>query len=117
MAQQTATWVPQQTFGTRLVMVRRHLGWNIRDAAEATGIDDGSWSNWERGVSPRDMARVVRKIHDATGVDMGWLMWGSGSPDQGLPRSTWTADNVLDLQTRRTHPLRSDDVAELAEAI
>lgn len=71
------TWIPAQTFGTRLAMVRRHLGWNIKEAASRTGLDDGSWSNWERGALPRNMAEVVERIHQETGADRDWLMWGS----------------------------------------
>lgn len=25
------------------------MGWSIRDAAEAVGVDPGTWGNWERG--------------------------------------------------------------------
>jgi transcriptional regulator with XRE-family HTH domain len=76
-------WVPAvETFGDRLVLLRRHLGITQVQAAKQCGLDDGSWSNWEKGASPRNMARVVRKIHEATGVDMAWLMWGS-MPDDG----------------------------------
>ena len=72
-----APWVPVvETFGDRLVLLRRRLGWSQTKAAASCGLDDGSWSNWENGSHPRDMAKVVRQIHDATGVDMPWLMWG-----------------------------------------
>lgn len=73
------SWVPEETFGARLVMVRRCLGWNIKEAAARTGLDDGSWSNWERGASPRDKADIVERIAAATGADREWLMWGTPS--------------------------------------
>lgn len=75
-----ASWVPAETFASRLVRLRRELGWNQGEAAARCGLDDGSWSNWERGVSPRRMAEVVAAIHEATGVDRDWLMWGD--PDR-----------------------------------
>ena len=25
------------------------MGWSIKDAAEAVGVDPGTWGNWERG--------------------------------------------------------------------
>lgn len=77
--EQRASWVPVESFATRLVQLRRHLGWNQGEAAGRCGLDDGSWSNWERGVKPRDMASIVARIHAATGVDRDWLMWGTGS--------------------------------------
>lgn len=80
-------WVPAvETFGDRLVLLRRRMGLTQVGAAQRCGLDDGSWSNWENGGNPRNMARVVRQIHDATGVDMTWLMWGvvpNVTPDGG----------------------------------
>lgn len=74
------TWVPTPTFGSRLAMVRRHLGWNQKEAALRSGLDKASWSNWERGIStPQRMNEVVDKIAAATGADRDWLMWGTPS--------------------------------------
>ena len=38
-----------KTTPQRLVARRREIGWSIRDAAEAVGVDPGTWGNWERG--------------------------------------------------------------------
>lgn len=72
-------WVPQDTFANRLVLLRRELGLTQLQAAEACGLDDGSWSNWENGTKCRDLAEIVKKISEALGVDRDWLMWGSTS--------------------------------------
>lgn len=55
-----APWVPLDTFGARLALVRQHLGLNVLDAAKRCGINDQSWRNWEAGKSPRGMDRVAR---------------------------------------------------------
>lgn len=71
-------WVPRDTFGARLALVRQTLGgWNVKRAADACGVDDQSWRNWEAGKgTPRDYEMVCRKIADATGCDYRWLMAG-----------------------------------------
>lgn len=73
-----APWVPLDTFGARLAVLRQHLGgWNVKRAADACGLDDQKWRNWEAGKSkPRDLEGVARQIADATGVDYVWLMAG-----------------------------------------
>ena len=65
-------------------MVRRRMGWNIKEASAKAGLDDGSWSNWERGALPRNLAEVVGRIQAATGVDRDWLVWGTIPADATL---------------------------------
>lgn len=69
-------FIPEDTFGLRLIALRNHLQLTQAEIAARCGLDDGSWSNWERGAKPRGMDRTVRKISDAMGVDRDWLMWG-----------------------------------------
>lgn len=70
-------WVPADTFGARLALVRQWLGgWNVKKAAELCELDDQSWRNWEAGKSPRDYEIVCAKIARATGCDRTWLMAG-----------------------------------------
>ena len=38
-----------ETLPQRLLAKRREMGWSIKDAAEAVGVDPGTWRNWERG--------------------------------------------------------------------
>lgn len=69
-------FIPEDTFGLRLVALRTHLKLTQAEIAARCDLDDGSWSNWERGAKPRGMDQIVRKISDALGVDRDWLMWG-----------------------------------------
>ncbi|MGC0251551.1 helix-turn-helix domain-containing protein [Pseudactinotalea sp. Z1748] len=80
-------WVPTNTFGTRLVLLRRELGLNVKEAAARTGIHYATWSTWENGRKPSDMAGVVERIAEEFGVDRNWLMWGVPTPGapEGAP--------------------------------
>lgn len=69
--------IPQDTFAVRLAAVRIFAGnLTIQQAAERCGLVDQSWSNWERGVNPRDKSDVVAAISAALEIDRDWLMWG-----------------------------------------
>lgn len=72
----TEAWVPTDTFGARLALIRQHFHWNVLEAATACGLVDQSWSNWEGGKIPRNMPEVCTKIAAATGADFTWLMVG-----------------------------------------
>lgn len=74
--QQTRAWIPSNTFATRLILVRRELGLNVKDAAAKSGLHYATWSTWENGRTPADMAAVVKAISEGLGVDREWLMWG-----------------------------------------
>lgn len=92
MSTQTTTrWVPSDTFGARLALLRRQLRLTTEEIADLCGLNRGTWQTWEKGASPRNMNAVVAAISLATGVDKDWLMWGgplgSGPPHgPGLPR-------------------------------
>lgn len=75
----STTWVPQETFGTRLMLLRRELGLTVEEAAEKAGLSHATWSTWERGAKPRDLVSVVTKVVKAFGVDRDWLAWGTTS--------------------------------------
>lgn len=74
--QDSGRWRPTDSFGNRLAVIRNELGLTQQQAAERCGLDDGSWSNWERGANPREKERVVYKIVRGLHVDREWLMWG-----------------------------------------
>lgn len=76
-------WVPTDTFGGRLILLRHQLGLTIEEAAERTGQKPATWSTWERGSMPRSMAAIVAAISLATGVSREWLMWGGPLSDPG----------------------------------
>lgn len=54
-------WVPEDTFGSRLALVRQRRGWNIAEAARACKVDPQSWANWEAGASPRKFEQVIER--------------------------------------------------------
>lgn len=85
-------FVPRDTFGVRLAILRADLGgWNVKRAADACGINDQSWRTWEAGTAkPRDLEGVCRSIADATGVDYVWLMVGGP-----LTKIRWSSPSPL----------------------
>lgn len=73
----TATgWVPEDDFATRLLLARKHSGLTVREAALRCGMHYATWSTWERGARPADMAAIVDQISQGLGVDRAWLAWG-----------------------------------------
>src|SRR5690242_5722938 len=79
------TWVPSNTFATRLILVRRELGLNVKQAAKLCGVHYATWSTWENGRKPNDMGDVVERISQKLRVDREWLMWGQTSRDPRPP--------------------------------
>ena len=93
LVQREESWTPRDTFGTRLLLVRRELELSQEEAATLCGLPAPTWAAWERkgDRQPRGQADIVAKIAAATGCDRNWLMWGnqnttlcdySGSSDQ-----------------------------------
>lgn len=77
LTERPANWVPSlSTFATRLKALRDDLGMTVEEIAELCGLNDATWSTWERGTKPRDMDEVVRAISAATKCSAAWLMWG-----------------------------------------
>lgn len=76
MHNMSTTWVPADTFGTRLMLLRRHLDLTVEQAAERAGLSHATWSTWERGAMPRNLPSVVTAVVEAFGVDREWLLWG-----------------------------------------
>jgi len=71
-----SNWTPDDTFGSRLLLVRRALQLTTEEAAAACGLVSPTWNTWENGSTPRKLNDVVEKISQALGVDRDWLMWG-----------------------------------------
>lgn len=69
-------WVPEDTFGARLALIRNRKGWNIRQAALACGTSDHNWRAWEHGTIPRSLFKVASKIAEVSGCDYDWLLIG-----------------------------------------
>lgn len=79
-------WVPADTFGMRLLRLRKSMRMTSADIAALCNVKTSTWQNWERGTNPLGMAEVVRNISAATGCDRGWLMWGlSETSDYLIP--------------------------------
>lgn len=76
--QVVSEWVPTDTFGARLALIRQQLGgWNVKRIATLCDVDDQSWRNWEKGPGkPRDYPTICRQIANATGANYEWLMVG-----------------------------------------
>ncbi|WP_415103022.1 helix-turn-helix domain-containing protein [Nocardioides sp.] len=104
MTVEATGWVPENTFGSRLLVVRRQLGLTVQEAAERCGLHYASWSGWENGRRPSDLAMVVKRVSDHLLVDRDWLMWGEAQPG---PRPT--RPSVDELRARRdSNPKPSD---------
>ncbi len=75
-------WIPADTLGTRLVLVRRQLGLTQRAAADKCGLTFGEWQSIEDGRAARGLDVKIARISLALGVDRAWLAWGGPlSPD------------------------------------
>lgn len=75
----TGSWVPADTFGTRLLLIRRELKLTTEEAAARCNLAAPTWNTWENGVTPQKLNEVVEKIHKGLGVNRDYLMWGSTS--------------------------------------
>ena len=76
----STSWVPSdQSFASRLALVRHEMGWNSKEAALACGLPASSWRNWEAGKRPHDYEKVCKAISDRTGADLIWLSLGQQS--------------------------------------
>lgn len=83
MTTQSEAWIPSDTFGRRLLDLRYEKNLTVEQAARAAQISPATWSTWERGAHPQNMAKVVAKIVLAHGCNRDWLMWGAGEPTTG----------------------------------
>ncbi len=101
-------WVPEETFGARLALIRQRYGWNVKEAAVNCRIAVESWRNWERDhVLPSRYLDVVRTIAEATGADYDWLLDGRRFPP---PRNRSTPE-YPDSYPRNNLTLRNELVA------
>jgi len=86
--------IPADTFSNRLLLARKLAGLSQREAAEQTGLNYGSWSNWENGMRPLDLLDVARRIADALDVDFNWLLLGGPlAGPRGVPVKRLRRDN------------------------
>jgi transcriptional regulator with XRE-family HTH domain len=90
MSEHDEDWVPQDTFGARLALIRQRKNWNVKEAADACGLNHQSWRNWEDGKGVQHLEEVAKKIAAAAGCSRRWLMAGG-------PLMEWNADSSPDL--------------------
>ena len=80
MAKAKKPWIPRDTFGARLALVRQTRGWNVKAAADACQVNPQSWTNWERGASCRTIEATAQRVAEVSGCDYVWLMAGGPLP-------------------------------------
>jgi transcriptional regulator with XRE-family HTH domain len=71
------------------MLARMHAGYQtIDDAAAKCGLTRQNWSNWEKGMKPRDLVEVVQAISDGLDIDRDWLLFGGplSKPASGVRR-------------------------------
>jgi transcriptional regulator with XRE-family HTH domain len=100
--------VPEDQFRYRLLLARLHAGnLTTRQAAEKCGLSYVSWSNWERGMKPRDMVEVVDRVSDGLGISRDWLLFGGP-----LTQPERTHRSIRDRHGRRTTNRRKTALTE-----
>lgn len=111
--QEEEAWVPYDTFGARMALVRNHFKLSISEMAFKCGISKQDWNRWERGQHPRDERAVARKIVESTGCDYRWLREGGPMIIRCLSNTSPLLDLValeaaeLPYQLSLTEPVRA----------
>lgn len=101
MSTATTGWVPEDDFAARLLLARKQSGLTVREASMRCGVHYATWSTWERGSVPANMADIVRAISEGLGCDRAWLAWGGQLAPATAGRKAGTARGVASAQTRR----------------
>lgn len=77
-------WIPPNTFGSRLALIRNYQQWNLKEAALACAVPEASWREWElSGRRPQGYEAICEKIATRAGCDLIWLMLGREYPSSG----------------------------------
>jgi len=99
--------IPADTLSNRIVLARRLAGMTIEEAAEATGLSQSSWANWENGMRPQRETDVIQTIADVLDIDREWLMLGGPlTPARGKPtKRTARRDEQARSETATLLPL------------
>lgn len=97
-------WIPEQTLGDRLMLIRRKLNLTQRQAADQSGVPFGSWQGLEDGRDARGLDWKITSISETFGVDRAWLMWGVGMPT-GSPHNRTDAKQVTQTLPASRTPL------------
>lgn len=100
-----ADWVPRDTLGARVVVIRHSLGLSRRQLSQLTGITENALQGLEEGRSPHRLPDKIQAIHEATGVSREWLMWGGPLSGEG-PRQDGPGGGESAPSRARTDDLR-----------
>src|SRR5690554_916705 len=91
--------IPEDQFRYRLLLARMHAGnLTTHEAAARAGTTSANWSNWERGVRPRDKVEVANAVAEGLGIDRDWLLYGG--PLRGEGESSTGRQRTLDRRKR-----------------
>lgn len=101
--------MPVDTLAHRFLLVRTQLGLDRKAFAALCGLTENQLQGIEHGRSPHQLAAKVQKVHEATGVDRTWLMFGGSL-------RTLTADELLDDSSSADHHIVSLCAAHNARA-
>lgn len=101
-----APWVPADSFGGRLALIRQRLHLNVAEAADFCGVNRETWRSWEHGREPRGLDRKARQIADSFGVDYVWLL--TGQPSQTAIMTWFSASPTSEGATQLRLPLSDD---------
>jgi len=104
--QEDSPKLPQDTFAARLVLIRHEMRLTVDEISVRCEVPSATWSTWERGTKPRDLADVCRKIAVGTGYDPNWLIWG-GLPLRAECASFEVIDGGADDMMQPPLPFRS----------
>ena len=116
--------IPADTFALRLKATRLDAGdLTIFEAAERCGISNQSWSNWEHGRVPRDLADIVLAISETFSVDRDWLMYGGplavASPRRRrkLPTCAYGSARVVERDRPQTSGARPSTYGAISRPV
>ena len=57
----------------RLAVVRRAMGWTVKEAAQQVGVDSGTWGRWEKaGVPWKRHRAIVETFLEALATGRPW---------------------------------------------
>jgi len=73
MSQQSDRQDKKELIAQRLIEVRNHLGWSIRDAVEALGYVRSRYTNWELGIRMPGY-QELEDIGNVTGCNPGYFV-------------------------------------------
>jgi transcriptional regulator with XRE-family HTH domain len=72
---------PHDTFALRLVALRHDLEMTQQEISDLVGVKRAAWNTWENGSIPQRQADIAKKISDATGYELSWLLYGGSLSD------------------------------------